>query len=137
MRPPCFAVLLLAILAAGPALAHQSASNDEESEGSGVIANRISWSTSSEIDNFGYDIYRALREEGPFERITADPVLGAGTTDEPSTYEYFDDTIEECTIYFYYVESVSMGGERERFTPVFAAKKKGECIEQDGAAGDR
>jgi len=85
-------------------------------------SNRLRWSTASEIDNFGYDVYRAESEEGPFERITEDPVLGAGTTDLPSSYEYLDENIEPEQTYYYFVESISMSGVRERFTPVIRAE---------------
>lgn len=88
------------------------------------LRNRIRWQTASEVDNFGYDIYRGLKEEGPFTKITKTPVPGNGTTDEPSTYEYWDAEIEEGVEYWYYVESISIQGERERFTPIFKAKAK-------------
>lgn len=88
------------------------------------LVNTLRWTTASEVENFGYDVYRASREEGPFERITVDPILGAGTTDEPSAYSYIDDTIDPTREYFYYVESVSMSGERDRFTPVIRAEAK-------------
>lgn len=86
--------------------------------------NKLRWSTASEVDNFGYDIYRSLSEEGPFERITETPIAGAGTTDEVSEYVFVDDAIEPHTEYFYYVESISRGGARRRFTPVIRAAAK-------------
>lgn len=82
------------------------------------IANTVRWTTASEVSNFGYDIYRAASESGPFVRITEEPVLGAGTTDVPQEYSFQDDEIEPCTTYWYYVESISLDGEREIFTPV-------------------
>lgn len=86
--------------------------------------NSIKWSTASEVNNFGYDVYRADSEEGPFRKMTEDPIPGAGTVDTPTSYEFVDDTIAPETVYYYYVESISMDGERERFTPVFPSKPK-------------
>ena len=86
--------------------------------------NTITWSTASESDNFGFDIYRSEQGDGPFERITLQPVLGAGTTDLPMDYRFVDHQIEADTIYFYYVESISLSGERKRFTPVMKAPPK-------------
>ena len=91
------------------------------------LTNTLKWSTASEVENFGYDVYRGRSEEGPFERITTEPVLGAGTTDLPSFYEFVDGTIEPGVAYFYYVESLSMSGTRKRFTPVIRAKPKGKA----------
>ena len=89
-----------------------------------AIENRIKWSTASEVSNFGYDVYRGDSEEGPFTKLTEDPIPGAGTVDTPTSYEYVDDTIAPETVYYYYVESISMEGVREKFTPVFASKPK-------------
>jgi len=85
----------------------------------------LRWKTASEVDNFGFDVYRGRSEEGPFERLTTTPIAAAGTTDEPQQYSFEDVTIEPGVVYWYYVESIAMSGVRERFTPVFAAKPKG------------
>jgi hypothetical protein len=80
----------------------------------------IKWSTASEQDNFGFDVYRGESEEGPFVRLNAQPIAGAGNSDEPHHYRYVDETIAVDKAYFYYVESISMNGTRERFTPVIS-----------------
>jgi len=88
------------------------------------LSNTLRWSTASEVDNFGFDVYRGLSEEGPFERLTADPIPGAGTTDTPSQYSHVDSGIEPDTTYYYYVESISLQGMREQFTPIIKAAGK-------------
>ncbi|MCU0303698.1 MAG: hypothetical protein MUC56_06550 [Thermoanaerobaculales bacterium] len=87
-------------------------------------ANTLRWTTASEVDNFGFDIYRALVEDGPFDRITAEPLPGAGTTDEPQNYVFVDVDIDPTRDYFYYIESISLGGVREKFSPVIRAPAK-------------
>jgi hypothetical protein len=76
------------------------------------------------VENFGYDVYRADKEDGPWVRINTKPIPGAGTLDEPSFYQYVDTEIDPTRGYFYYVESISMKGVREKFTPVIKAKPK-------------
>ncbi|MBL8299931.1 MAG: hypothetical protein JNN30_16450 [Rhodanobacteraceae bacterium] len=88
------------------------------------LANTPRWTTASEVDNFGYDVFRGDSEEGPFTKLNADPILGAGTTDETKNYAYRDDTIDPCRAYWYYVESIDTKGGREKFTPVFMASPK-------------
>jgi hypothetical protein len=88
------------------------------------LANTPRWTTASEVDNFGYDVFRGDKEEGPFTKLNADPILGAGTTDETKNYSYRDDTIDPCREYWYYVESIDTKGMREKFTPVFKAGAK-------------
>ncbi len=98
------------------------------------LANTLKWSTASEVDNFGYDVYRSESEEGPFERITEDPIPGAGTTDEPSRYEFADSAIDPSRDYYYYVESIALDGTREIFTPVIRAKAKRPVVVEEEAA---
>lgn len=88
------------------------------------LANTPRWTTASEVDNFGYDVFRGDTEEGPFAKLNAEPLLGAGTTDETKKYEYRDDSIDPCREYWYYVESIDINGGREKFTPVFRAGPK-------------
>ncbi len=88
------------------------------------IFNRIKWATASELDNFGFDVFRGESEGGPFQRINEHTIPGAGNSDTPSHYEFIDDAIESGKIYWYYVESISMSGQREKFTPTFKSKAK-------------
>jgi hypothetical protein len=90
----------------------------------GGYANTLRWTTASEVDNFGFDIYRSLAEEGPFDRLTAEPIAGAGTVDEPQSYVFVDDTIDPTQGYYYYIESISIDGIREKFSPVTFVKPK-------------
>ncbi len=110
------ALLSLAILSA-PA-------DEPEASRPAKLSNSLRWTTASEVDNFGFDVYRADREEGPFARLTQEPIPGEGTTDVPTNYAYVDDTIEPDREYFYYVESISMDGRREHFTPVVRVAPK-------------
>ncbi len=124
-KNPGFAALLASLALLAAAVAAQPEEQAEAAEdGEETYSNTLKWSTASEVDNFGYDVYRGDSEEGPFERLNPDPVPGAGTTDEPTYYRFVDDTIDPYKTYFYYIESISMGGVRERFTPVFPSKPK-------------
>jgi hypothetical protein len=83
-----------------------------------LYRNRIRWSTASEVKNYGFDVYTGETEEGPFRRLTEKPIAGGGTVDTPRSYEYVHAPTDPSRRYFYYVESISLDGERERFTPV-------------------
>jgi hypothetical protein len=90
-----------------------------------MLRNRLRWVTASESDNLGFYVFRAEQEEGPFLRLTREPIPGAGTTNSTSSYTYIDDTIAPGVAYFYYIESVSMKGRTRRFSPTIRAKAKG------------
>ena len=78
---------------------------------------------------------RRQRKQGPFTRLNAKIIAGAGTVDEPRYYQYVDETIQAGREYWYYVESVSLSGVREKFTPVFKSKLQGRGRHGDGAGG--
>jgi hypothetical protein len=88
------------------------------------VKNTAHWTTASEEENFGYDVYRGDSENGPFVKLTKQPILGNGTTLETHKYEYADDAIDPCRDYWYYVESIATDGAREKFTPVFHVPAK-------------
>lgn len=92
------------------------------------VANTARWTTASEQDNFGFDVYRADAEKGPFTKLTKDPIVGAGTSDETHKYEFHDDSIDPCKGYWYYVEGISTGGARAKFTPTFHAPPKRRAV---------
>lgn len=88
------------------------------------VKNTAHWTTASEENTFGYDVYRGRSKKGPFVKLTKRPILGHGTTEETHKYEFVDDTIDPCKDYWYYVESIDTNGTREKFTPVFHAPAK-------------
>ena len=93
------------------------------------VANTARWTTASEQDNFGFDVFRGDSENGEFTKLTKEPLLGAGTSDETHKYEFRDDTIDPCREYWYYVEGISTSGSREKFTPTFRAPPKRRAAE--------
>jgi hypothetical protein len=127
--PAAAGLLCLLALAAGC-----TAPSGEGAAGSAApLRNTLRWSTASEVDSYGFDVYRGDAEQGPFERINESPVPGAGTTDLPQEYEYFDTNIVAGTEYFYYIESISMTGQRERVTPtvrVVASSSDGDAEDE-------
>ena len=110
--------------AAPPPASAAASPAPEGSPSPSALSNTLKWSTASEVENFGYDVYRADTEDGPWVRINEKPIPGAGTLDEPSYYQYVDSTIDPTRPYFYYVESISLKGVREKFTPVIKAPAK-------------
>lgn len=72
------------------------------------------WSTQSETDNIGWNVYRNTEEDfSSAQVITNELIPGNGTTTEPSYYNFSDkdNTLEIGTTYWYWLESVDLGGE--------------------------
>ena len=85
--------------------------------------NTLRWKT-NDVSNFGYDIYRADTENGPFVKINALPVAGTLKPGKVQNFEYEDDAIDPAREYWYYVESISLTGQRLKFTPTLKAPAK-------------
>jgi hypothetical protein len=92
------------------------------------IANTARWTTASEQNNFGFDVFRGDSEKGEFKKLTKEPILGAGTSDETHKYEFRDDSIDPCKEYWYYVEGITTSGSHEKFTPTFRAAPKRRAV---------
>lgn len=95
-----------------------------EPEEKPVLKNTLRWTTAGESENFGFDVYRATDKDGPFKLRTVDPIPGAGTTDLTHQYVWVDEKIDPAVTYYYYVESISLSGVREHFTPIITAPAK-------------
>ncbi len=73
----------------------------------------IRWTTESELDNAGFNIYRSESRDGEFKQVNAELIQGKGTTGERSTYKWVDTSAKPDAVYFYQIEDVSFAGERQ------------------------
>jgi hypothetical protein len=85
--------------------------------------NTLTWKT-DDVSNFGYDIYRAESEAGPFVKVNAEPVPGTLKPGKVQTFQYEDRAIDPRKDYWYYVECITLQGERLKFTPTLRAPAK-------------
>lgn len=98
--------------------ASETEERSADAEIAGPYSYTIRWATASEVDNFGFNVYRGLEDDGPFTRVNSGIITGAGTSDIPHRYEFVDEEIDPYEVYYYYVESVALDGTTEQFTPV-------------------
>ncbi len=84
--------------------------------------NILSWTTETETDNLGFNVYRGLSlddiSSGDAIQINHSLITGAGTTSEPTNYSYTDEySVEYNVTYWYWLESVELGGITVLFSP--------------------
>lgn len=132
----CLAVAFAAVAHAAAPASADGCGDQSKVPAEKRVTNTARWTTASENDTFGYDVYRSDSENGKFTRITKKPILGNGTTSETHKYEFVDDTIDPCREYWYYVEEITTAGERVKFTSVFKAKAKREKPAAQAKAAD-
>lgn len=87
-----------------------------------VFANefvQISWTTESELNNLGWNIYRGLSDDPELvTQLNYELICGAGSTTEPTDYSFMDENVDNNTTYWYWLESVSVNGETQIYGPV-------------------
>jgi hypothetical protein len=74
----------------------------------------IKWSTASELNNLGFDVYRSESLDGTFAKVNLTRIQGAGTDATPNHYNFLDESVEVGKTYYYYLEDVSYSGMRGR-----------------------
>jgi hypothetical protein len=118
---------LLAVIASGAAA---PARKPAPSPTPAKVSLKLKWSTASEVDNYGYFVLRGDSLDGPFKQQNDKAIPGAGNVDTPTAYEYEDKDVQSGRTYYYYLESISVQGVREKFSPVLSRV----CCNQPGTA---
>ncbi len=80
----------------------------------------LSWTTASELQNLGFDLYRAESADGPYLRITSSLIPGLGSSPTGRSYSYRDAGLLNGRTYFYKLEDVETTGRTEMHGPVSA-----------------
>ena len=71
----------------------------------------INWLTQSEVNNFGWNIYRSPSQSfSQSFKINPEIISGAGTTNQPTRYAFKDTYDIENDTYYYWLESIDYAG---------------------------
>ena len=86
----------------------------------------LEWSARSEEGVYGYLVYRSLRREGPYRRVSAD-IIHARHAPPPATssYRFTDPEVVPGRTYYYYLDTVSQSGLKQRLSGVIAKEVAG------------
>jgi hypothetical protein len=90
----------------------------------------LRWTTETELNNIGWNIYRSTDKTGSFTNI--DFVSSAGDSAFPNNYEYVDENVVSGITYLYYIEDIDIQGQRSKSKIVEAMPKtavKAEIVE--------
>jgi len=68
------------------------------------------WSTDSEIDNAGFNLYRSTLEEGEYIKVNNDLISAQGSATEGTSYEFTDNDVKNRKTYFYKLEDIDLNG---------------------------
>jgi len=85
----------------------------------------VEWTTATEINTAGFNLYRAARAEGPFEKINAQLIAASPDAITGGKYRYEDTTVLAGQTYYYELEDVEFGGKSERHGPIIITAPSG------------
>ena len=94
----------------------------------------ILWTTQSESNNMGWNIYRgesdtALEDDNTIQINVAGLIEGAGTTSEPTDYTFQDEyPVVENNTYWYWLENVSYSNDTGIYGPISLTIPEGAII---------
>jgi hypothetical protein len=85
----------------------------------GVGAVRLEWETGTEIDNAGFNLYRATAPGGPYTKVNAALIAAEGDPVAGASYSFLDQRLLPGT-YYYKLEDVDFNGVTTLHGPVSA-----------------
>jgi hypothetical protein len=91
----------------------------------GDSAVALAWTTTSELKNLGFHLYRAETDAGPYERITSTTIPGLGSSASGATYRYPDSGLENGRPYYYKLEDIETTGRTKFHGPIAATPLAG------------
>ncbi|MBU4445300.1 MAG: T9SS type A sorting domain-containing protein [Candidatus Marinimicrobia bacterium] len=84
----------------------------------------LNWTTESEIENLGFNMYRSLNSNRQYTIINNQLIPGAGNSSSRHEYEYVDKGLTNGIKYWYKLEDVDYSGNTELHGPESATPMK-------------
>lgn len=78
----------------------------------------VEWSTETEVDTVGFNLYRATAPEGPFVQINDELIPSAADPLVGGRYVYTDSEVIAGQVYYYELEDIDASGVRTRHGPI-------------------
>jgi len=83
----------------------------------------LKWTTATEIDNAGFNLYRLESENGEYVKINSSLIPAEGTSTSGATYQFIDSEVKNRTTYYYKLEDIDINGVSTLHGPVSATPR--------------
>ena len=83
----------------------------------------LEWLTEAEINNVGFNLYRADAKNGQYTKINASLIPAQGSSTEGASYEYIDNGLQNRKTYYYKLEDIDLSGKSTLHGPVNATPR--------------
>jgi hypothetical protein len=77
----------------------------------------IGWTTETEPNNAGFNIFRSQQENGEYVKINESFISALGNTTSGTSYRYTDNP-ENAGVYYYKLQAISLSGDSSFHGPV-------------------
>jgi len=84
---------------------------------------KLKWVTESEIDNAGFNIWRADAADGDYVKLNDEIIPAKGSGTNGATYVFTDKTAKNRNIYFYKLQDIDVYGKSTFHGPVSATPR--------------
>ncbi|MBL7067223.1 MAG: T9SS type A sorting domain-containing protein [Candidatus Marinimicrobia bacterium] len=84
----------------------------------------LKWTTESEIDNLGFNIYRSVQSNRKYKIINGQLIPSAGNSSSRKDYDFIDFDVNNGITYWYKLEDVDYSGNTKLHGPVSAIPMK-------------
>ncbi len=78
----------------------------------------VEWSTATELDTAGFNIYRSDSPDGPFTRVNEELIPASPNPLVGGSYSFTDTDVVAGQTYYYLLEDVETGGTTTRHGPI-------------------
>jgi photosystem II stability/assembly factor-like uncharacterized protein len=83
----------------------------------------IQWSTASELDNAGFNMYRSDKKNGEYFKINTALIPAKGSPTNGASYEFIDTEVRNRKTYYYKFEDIDLNGKSVMHGPVNATPR--------------
>jgi hypothetical protein len=85
----------------------------------------VEWSTASELNTAGFNLYRSENPDGPFAKINDDLIPASPDPLTGGSYSYTDKNVSTGQTYYYQLEDVEISGGANRTEDTVKVKASG------------
>ncbi len=90
---------------------------------------QIQWTTATEFDTAGFNLYRANSPDGPFVKINQEIIRASDDPLKGGSYIFDDANVVPGTVYWYQLEDIELSGNTTRHEPIQVKAERGGTIE--------
>jgi hypothetical protein len=90
---------------------------------------KVEWTTATELNTAGFNLYRSENRDGPFDRVNPQLIPHAPDPLVGGSYIYTDTTVVAERTYYYQLEDVDFNASSTRHGPIEVKAERGGTLE--------